>query len=175
MSREFVFAYGSLAAAGGTVAELSGYARRWGVAMDNRRDLPQYKHYLRPDGTRPSVCVAFLDIVRRRDATVTGLCLPVDAGMLPALDRRERNYVRRDVTARVAGAPPGRVWAYVGSASGRARLRRARARGRAVISAEYLARVARGFTALGARELAALQASLTGDELPVWELVRIDS
>jgi len=44
-----------------------------------------------------------------------------------------------------------------------------------VISAEYLARVAEGFRALGASELAALHASLTGDELPVWELERIDA
>jgi hypothetical protein len=142
--------------------------------MDNALDLPRYKHYLRPDGTRPAVCVAFLDIVRRRGATVTGVCRPVDDEGLAALDVRERNYVRRDVTAHVRGAP-GRVWAYVGSPSGRARLRRARARGRAVIGAEYLARVADAFGAHGARELAAFQASLTGDELPVWELVRIDT
>ncbi|MEZ5120838.1 MAG: gamma-glutamylcyclotransferase family protein [Solirubrobacterales bacterium] len=172
--REFVFAYGSLAAADGArgrVTDLRGFARRWGVAMDNARDLPRYKHYRRPDGSRPAVCVAFLDIVRRRGATVTGVCLPVDGDELAALDVRERNYVRRDVTALVDGAP-GRVWAYAGSPSARARLRRARARGRAVISAEYLALVAAG---LGAHELARLQASLTGEELPVWELVRIDS
>ena len=38
----------------------------WGVAMDNRVDVPGYKPYrLRADGSRPAVFVAFLDIVRR--------------------------------------------------------------------------------------------------------------
>jgi hypothetical protein len=142
--------------------------------MDNARDLPGYKHYRRPDGSRPDVFVAFLDLVRTPGAAVNGVCLPVDDDALALLDRRERNYVRRDVTARLPDAP-GRVWTYAGSPGGRSRLRRARARGRAVISAEYLARVSAGFRALGERELATLQASLAGDELPVWELVRIDA
>ena len=159
--------------AGGWIAELPGFARRWGVAMDNARDLPGYKHYRLADGTRPAVFVAFLDIVRRPGAAVTGVCLPVDEAALAVLDLRERNYVRRDVTARFRDVP-GRVWTYAGSPAGRARLRRARARGRAVISAEYLDRVSAGLGALGAGEPAALQASLTGDGLPVWELARID-
>ncbi|UGS35703.1 gamma-glutamylcyclotransferase family protein [Capillimicrobium parvum] len=181
---QFVFAYGSLAVAAGPlsrtpsargwIAELPGFARRWGVAMDNARDLPGYKHYRLVDGTRPEVFVTFLDIVRRAGAAVNGVCLPVGDEALALLDRRERNYVRRDVTAQIDGAP-GRVWAYAGSPSARARLRRARARGRAVISAEYLQQVTAGLRALGPGELAALQASLTGDAPPVWELARIDS
>ena len=62
--REFVFGYGSLAALGdgvapsrtpraeGFVCDLRGYRRQWGVAMDNSRDLPGYKHYTDAVGRR---------------------------------------------------------------------------------------------------------------------------
>ena len=52
---------------------------------------------------------------------------------------RERNYDRCDVSEFVE--LDGRVWAYVGSAAGRARCVAGRAAGTAVISAEYLASV----------------------------------
>jgi hypothetical protein len=146
--------------------------------MDNTRDLRAYKHYLRPDGSRPAVFVAFLDVVEQPGARVNGVCVPVDDDALAALDLRERNYVRREVTDLMdPGAGAGAtVWTYVGSEAGRERLRRGRAENRAVVSAEYLARVRAGFAALGTAELEALQASLAGDAaLPVWDLERIDT
>ncbi|MBB4660896.1 gamma-glutamylcyclotransferase [Conexibacter arvalis] len=163
---QYVFGYGSLAAAaaatavanGGHVAELRGHRRRWGVAMDNARDLPGYKWYrLRATGERPQAFVAFLDVVPG-DGAVNGLCLPVDAAALRRLDARERNYDRVDVTERVAGAR-GRVWTYVGSAAGRARLARGVRERRTLVSQEYLDDVEHGFRALGADALAAYRAS----------------
>src|SRR5918997_3788870 len=130
---QFLFGYGSLAAdlPGGRVAELHGYRRLWGVAMDNRVDLRGYKHYrLRSDGSRPPVFVAFLDVVADADAVTRGVCVPVEAAQLPALDCRERNYDRVDVTDAVP-EPPGTVWAYLGTPAGRRRLQRAREGGRA--------------------------------------------
>jgi len=118
---QFIFAYGSLAAdlAGGHAAELHGLRRYWGVAMDNGVDVPGYKHYrLRSDGSRPAVCVAFLDLVDDADAVTTGICVPVDPSQLPALDTRERNYDRVDVTSAIVAAR-GTVWAYVGAPAGR--------------------------------------------------------
>lgn len=158
---EWLFAYGSLVAARphGAAATLAGLRRRWGVAMDNRRDLPGYKWYRLPDGRRPAAFVAFLDLRPATGGAVNGRCLPVDAAALRRLDARERNYVRVDVTARIPAAPPGRVWAYVGSAAGRARLRHAVAGGRALIDRGYLIAVARAFDRLGAAELAAFHAS----------------
>ena len=41
--------------ADGFVCDLHGYRRQWGVAMDNRRDLPGYKHYTDEFGLRPAV------------------------------------------------------------------------------------------------------------------------
>ncbi|MGH2917402.1 MAG: hypothetical protein ACRDLS_02220, partial [Solirubrobacteraceae bacterium] len=60
---QFVFGYGSLAAeCDGAAARLRDHRRVWGVAMDNSRDLPGYKHYrLRGDASRPAVFVAFVD------------------------------------------------------------------------------------------------------------------
>jgi dephospho-CoA kinase len=173
---QFIFGYGSLAAdlAGGHAAELRGHRRTWGVAMDNSVDVPGYKHYrLRSDGSRPAVCVAFLDLVADADAVTTGVCVPVDASQLPALDRRERNYDRVDVTAAVVAAR-GTVWAYVGAPAGRERLARARAGRRAVVSRDYLERTRAAFAALGGAALAEFERTAAVGDLPVWELERFD-
>jgi gamma-glutamylcyclotransferase (GGCT)/AIG2-like uncharacterized protein YtfP len=181
MDRQFVFGYGSLAAerafvptrqprAEGFVADLPGFARGWGVAMDNRRDLPGYKYYTAADGTRPEVCVAFLDLTPAADASVNGLCLPVDDAQLERLDRRERNYARVEVSDRLEAG--GRVWVYLGTAQARERLRSARRAGMAVIDAGYRSAVQAAFAALGAGEYAACATSLAPGELPVVALSR---
>lgn len=175
---EYVFGYGSLAWDGrGRVhqAELRGTRRVWGVAMDNTEDVPGYKHYrCRRDGSRPEVCVAFLDLVPADGEAVNGIRLSVTSEGLAALDRRERNYRRVDVTDRLHPRPPGRTWAYVGRPESRARLRRARARSRAVVSREYREHVLRGFAALGRDALARFWRSTEPDGLPVLDLVRVD-
>jgi hypothetical protein len=152
------------------VARLQGWRRGWGVAMDNTQTIPGYKLYLDADGGRPDVCVAFLDLVEAPGAWVNGVCLPVDDEALAALDARERNYERREVTV----APsPGRTWAYVGRPAGRARFAEATAAGRCVAARAYLETVERGFRALGAWEdfVASTDDSARP---PVRELRRID-
>jgi hypothetical protein len=185
---QFVFGYGSLTARLGAVltrelkehgfvADLAGSHRVWGVAMDNRRDLPGYKYYTDPTGQRPDVYVAYLDLVDAPEdpaAKVNGLCLPVDDATLAQLDLRERNYERADVSDRVAGGAPdgARVWAYIGMAAPRQRLAEGRRTGTAVIDAGYLRTVEAGFAVLGDEELAAVRASLEPGDLPVAELTR---
>jgi hypothetical protein len=183
--REFVFGYGSLAAladgvvpsrtphAQGFVCDLRGYRRQWGVAMDNRRDLPGYKHYTDELGRRPAVFVCFLDIEVEPRGSVNGLCVPVDGPRLAALDERERNYERVDVSSSV-DAGGARVWAYVGARASRLRMRWAVAAHRAVIDAEYLETVADGFAALGSGELQRCAPSLARGLLPVVALTRHD-
>jgi gamma-glutamylcyclotransferase (GGCT)/AIG2-like uncharacterized protein YtfP len=182
---QYIFGYGSLTARAGPVptrelkehgfvADLTGLRRIWGVAMDNRRDLPGYKYYTDAAGGRPQVYVAYLDLVPARDdpgAAVNGVCLPVDDRLLSELDRRERNYERTDVSERVA-AGGARVWAYVGSAPARERLAAGRRDSTAVIDAGYVRTVAAGFAALGAPEHAACLLSLEPGDLPVLELTR---
>lgn len=175
--RHFVFGYGSLVAelAGGHVARLRGRRRVWGVAMDNTRDLPGYKSYrLRSDGSRPAVFVAFVDIEHDPASDVTGVCVPVDRDELHLLDRRERNYERRDVTHAVAGDAPGRVWAYHGSADGRARLRDGLAAGRAVVSRAYFHAVLAGVAAIAPGEVAELERSPARTGLALLDLERIE-
>jgi hypothetical protein len=141
--------------------------------MDNSIDLPGYKHYrLRSDGSRPAVCVAFLDLAADAEAATSGVCVPVVPEQLPALDRRERNYDRVDVTAAVPEAR-GTVWAYVGTDAGRGRLRRARDSGRAVVSRDYLDRTRAAFAALGATALAEFERTAAVGDLPVGELDRL--
>lgn len=166
---QFVFGYGSLVGvAAPRPARLEGHRRVWGVAMDNGVDLPGYKCYRRPGGGgRPAVCVAFLDIVEEPESHVDGALLAVDEVALRALDERERNYERVDVTARVPGAP-GTIWTYRGSGAGRARLAAARRDGRAVVVRAYLDAVRAGFAALR------LDDDADPGELPVVDLERVD-
>jgi cation transport regulator ChaC len=183
---QFVFGYGSLVGhrarpltrrpdAAGFVADLAGFRRTWGVAMDNRRDLPGYKYYTDAGGDRPEVFVAFLDMRPSPDGgdVVNGLCLPVDDAGLQVLDRRERNYERIDVSGcmSVDGA---RVWAYVGSAAGREQLRRGRAAGTTVIDANYLTGVRSAFASIGEAEYRTCAASLDPGDIPVVALRRHD-
>ena len=184
---QYIFGYGSLTARPGPVrtrdlkehgfvANVAGLRRVWGVAMDNRRDLPGYKYYTDATGERPQVYVAYLDLVTATDeraAGVNGLCLPVDDHLLPELDRRERNYERVDVSDRVE-AGGARVWAYMGFAAARERLAAGRRDGSAVIDAGYVRTVEAGFAALGALEHAACRRSLEPDGLPVVKLTRHD-
>src|SRR3954454_20541375 len=162
---DHVFAYGSLAdelAAGAPPAVLHGHRRLWGVAMDNARTIPGYKLYRCPDGRRPDVCVAFLDLHPDPEASVDGVLLDVDDAALEALDRRERQYHRVDVTEHLAAAPPGRVFAYLGREDSRERLRRAREAGRAVVAAAY------------ARAVDRYSRTTVPHGLPVVELARVD-
>lgn len=167
---QFVFGYGSLAAdVPLRPARLRGHRRVWGVAMDNSVDIPGYKSYrLSADGSRPAVFVAFLDIVADAGATVGGALVAVDDGMLRALDARERNYVRVEVTEHVEGSSAGTVWAYRGSAAGRARLALGLSRGHAVADAGYVAAVRTALDALG------LDDDITIGALPALSLQRVE-
>lgn len=183
---QFVFGYASLVTQSGRhltralsetgfVADLTGFQRGWGVAMNNRRNLSGYKYYTDLDGSRPEVYVAFLDVTLSADpaASVNGVCLPVDDASLGRLDLRERNYVREDVSDRVA-ADGARVWTYVGSDPGRDRLLEGSARGTAVIDAVYLGAVTAAFTRLGEDEWRACEPSLDTGDLPLRRLERHD-
>jgi len=162
--RQFVFGHGSLAGGGaGRAARLAGHRRTWGVAMDNRVAIAGYKVYLRTDGSRPAVFVAFLDVVEEPGAATDGLLLEVEGDELDALDARERNYARVDVSAALDRDLGGPVWAYTGLAEARERF----AAGPTVVQRAYLESVRAGFAAHGLG---------FGPEpaLPVLDLERVD-
>lgn len=139
--------------------------------MDNTATIPGYKYYLDGDETRPDVCVAFLDLVEAPGASVNGICMPVNEAALRALDDRERNYERVEVTREVEPVI-GRTWTYAGRDESRQRFAEASAAGRCVVAGAYLEVVERGFRALG--EWDEFEASTTGMRPPVRELRRID-
>lgn len=173
---DLVFGYGSLVGGAPRArrARLPGFRRRLGVAMDNTVDVPGYKYFVRADdGSRPAVHVAFADLVRSDRSTANGVLLA--APELAALDARERNYHRIDVTDRIEGAPPGaRVWVYVGSPEGRERFARGRAAGTLVVARAYVAAIRAGFRALGPEEHRAFLDSTELGGVPVMALERID-
>lgn len=164
-----LLAHGSLAArapAAAPLVRIEGVRRAWGVGMDNAVDVPGYRRFVRSgDGGRPDVVVAFADLLPEVGAHADAVLLAVDEAALEALDARERNYDRVDVTARVAGPPPGVVWAYLGHAEGRARLRDAVTAGRAVAWAAYRAGIVAAYAARGVDVRSAL------DGLPLLDLV----
>jgi hypothetical protein len=134
--------------------------------------LPGYKHYLTPEGERPDVMVAFLDIRRADAGVVNGAAIPVAEDELPALDRRERNYRRVDVTDAVdPRLENGPVWAYVGLPAARDRADRGRHDGRLVVSRGYYERVAAGFAVLDER--AAFERLTAPRPAPFAELVLV--
>lgn len=183
---EFVFAYGSLVPHAGAVptrafhhegfvTDLRDFRRCWGVAMSNRVTLPGYKYYLDERGDRPDVYVTFLDLRPARGRAVNGVCMPVTPEELPFLDRRERNYVRRDVSAFFdLPGDVGRVWTYVGSPAGRRRLTLARSAGCAVVDRDYLEAVLSAFKTLGPAEYDLCAPSLDTERLPLARLTRHD-
>jgi hypothetical protein len=172
-----VFGYGSLAAMAERVVSLRGRRRVWGVAMDNRVAVPGYKVYELPDGTRPPVSVAFLDLAPAgEECAVEGGLLPVDAEALAVLDTRERQYERVDVTGVIEpAAGPGPVWAYVGRAEGRARAAAGRAgTAEVVVQRAYVDLVETAFAELGDGCLARYRASTEAVPFAVVELARVD-
>ena len=178
--RVVVFGYGSLAARvpvdGSALPVLPGVQRVWGVAMDNGVAVPGYKRYTDPvSGTPPACLVTFLDLVPAVAVApgVNGVLLEVDADALATLDARERNYERIEVTDRLRPAPQGRVFAYVGSAEGRARAARGRAIGAGVVHRGYLDLVENAFAAHGQDELARYRTTTAAPDLPVRELERL--
>ena len=167
MAPALVFGYGSLlAGADGTPCRLSGHRRGFGVAMDNRRTLPGYKYYLDPaTGGRPEVFVSFLDIAPDGGAAVDGVVIEV--ADLEAVDARERNYRRVEVTDALDADLGGPVWAYAGLPEARERYAQATAAGAAVVARAYLDGVRAGFASYGL-------AFDTSPDVPVVDLVRVD-
>jgi len=95
---------------------------------------------------------------------VNGLAIPVDAERLAALDAREINYERVDVTDAFERAVTGRVFAYVGLDAARRRCREGVAAENIFVSRDYAAGVRLAFEVLGKDALA--EFDRTTDPLP---------
>jgi dephospho-CoA kinase len=176
----YVFGYGSLVTLRKSLqtrrsefvpvsGRLHGYRRCWGVAMNNWEGGDGAKHWLDPEsGGRPRIRVAYLDIYEQPGSAVNGLALPVDADRLAALDAREVNYRRVDVTAAFDGNLAGRVFTYMGLDAARERCRLGVEEGNAFVSRSYLSEVRRAFERLSPE--APAEFDRTTDRLPFPEL-----
>ena len=167
----YVFGYGSLVALPDAVpVRLRGYRRVWGVAMDNTVATPGYKVYENPEGARPAVAVAFLDLAEDPDAVIDGALIAVPD--LAPLDARERQYERIEVTAAIEPRPDGKTYTYVGRTASRARV--ADGALDVVIQRAYADQVERAFAALGPGALARYRATTEAPPFPLAELARVD-
>jgi len=173
----FVFGYGSLVDGHEEqiACRLEGYRRRFTVAMDNSVDLPGYKYFVDPGtGERPSVFVAFLNLEPEPDGVVNGVAFPVDDAALAALDRRERNYVRCDVSAMLREDLGSRAYAFVGRDDAKARFARAQRDGLAVVSRDYYEHVRESFGRRGPAALREFDRSTDAPSCPTIPLTRVE-
>jgi cation transport regulator ChaC len=182
MIDQYVFAYGSLLrdlsgplGAGMTPSRLRDHRRAWNVAMDNSRSLAGYKYYLSAsDLSRPAVFVTFLNLVPAPGHYVSGMLFAVGEDELAALDRRERNYERREVTDLVDEPLTGLIWTYIGKPEAERRFALGSREGRAVIDRGYLETVRAGFEPIAADALVEFDATTDPHACPVVELRRVD-
>ncbi|HET8862757.1 MAG TPA: gamma-glutamylcyclotransferase family protein [Solirubrobacterales bacterium] len=163
-----VFGYASLVALGDADAlpgRLHGYRRFWGVAMNNWEGGKAAKHWLDGEtGERPRIRVAYLDLYERSGGAVNGVALQVDATRLAALDAREINYARIEVSDAFEPPLSQPVYTYVGLDAARERCRQGAAEGNVFVSRDYVTGVRRAFELLAPSGLA--EFDRTTDPLP---------
>lgn len=149
---DYVFGYASLVVlkdADALPGRLRGFRRHWGVAMNNWEGGEGVKYWLdRTTGERPRIRVAYLDIYEQPGSAVNGLALPVDVDLLAALDAREVNYSRVEVTGSFEPEVDGRVFTYIGLDAARERCSQGVAEGDICISRDYAAAVRLAFERL---------------------------
>ena len=129
-----VFGYGSLAGpsrAGRACCATTRAAGTWRWTTATRSPATSSTSTPRPASARRSTSRSWHPAGAGRERR-RRVVFAVDDERLAALDRRERNYDRRDVP-RARRCRRRRVWAYVGSAPGRARFAAGRAAGTAVV------------------------------------------
>jgi len=182
MTQQYVFGYGSLVTTHKSenpeqeLSFLNGYGRRWGVAMDNRADIPGYKYYRDSHtGERPDIFVAFLDIYPKTGARINGLVVPVSDDELIRLDRREQNYHRINVTDAIEPEIEGILWTYIGKEGAHARYQLGLREGTCNINQKYEQMVRDGFAAYGKQALEDYDQSTEAHSLPalMLDLIKI--
>jgi cation transport regulator ChaC len=182
----WVFGYGSLVSPasladtiGRTVvsgvdthdAVVSGFARRW-----NYGSIHSVGDWTLDDGTHvDGGTIIALGIVESAPDSVNGTISLVTTDALAALDRRERNYARIDVTDRVASAVEvvGVIETYVPRPSSIERYERARDAGTAGVRRTYWDLVNAAFAELGPDHVNRYRNSTLAPDVPIVDIVNI--
>ena len=160
MSRTWLFGYGSLVSpaslastigrdpgAGMHIAHVDGYGRRWNYGSKVLRG-----DWIHEDRTIVGGLVVSLGVVAADGEACNGVVFDVDDDELAALDWRERDYERVDITEMTSVDVEqfdGRVQVYVPRQSSIERYEQARDEGRAAIRQSYWTLVEDAFAALG--------------------------
>lgn len=149
-------------------AELIGWGRRWNYGVGHVAGT-----WRRPDGivVDDGVIVA-LGVVAAADEAVNGIVARVSDVEIAALDQRERDYDRVDVTAAVtvdgsAVEPDARIVTYVPRRSAVERYEAARDQGRAGIRSTYWGLVDAAFAVWGTDHLVRYRSSTPPPDVPV--------
>lgn len=186
MSGVWVFGYGSLvspASFGHTLgraprpgtdffeAEVAGYGRRWNYAlMHSVGETIGDRH---PDQTWTIVA---LGVVESQHETVNGIVAWVEEHELVALDRRESQYDRVEVTASATvhhgGELDGPVVTYVPRREPQALYEWARDRGRAAVEQRYWDLVDGAFADLGEDRRKRYHATTPPPDIPIVPMER---
>jgi len=151
--------------------------------MNNWEGGAAVKHFLDPEtGERPRIRVAYVDLYEHPDSAVNGVALPADVERLAALDAREVNYRRVEVTdafepsvpmpaslapspesvpsasesvrSRSGGGESRRVFTYVGLDAARERCRQGVTDSNVCVRRGYLSDVRAAFARLAPEALA---------------------
>ena len=183
-SPTWVFGYGSLVSPssmartigrhvepheGWLAAHLNGFGRRW-----NYGSLRQRGNWHGPHGYVAAGVVVCLGIEAAADERCNGVVVRVDDDELAALDRRESDYDRTDVTDLVATEHDGfggRVVTYVPRPSAIERYRLARIERRAAVRRGYVDLVRDAFGALGSSHLDEYERATPDPDVPVVDFV----
>ncbi len=149
-------------------ADLTGWGRRWNYGVGH-----VVGSWRRSDGIviDDGVIVA-LGVVAAPDEAVNGIVARVSEVEIAALDQRERDYDRVDVTAAVtvhglSPEPDARIVTYVPRPSAVERYEAARDQGRAGIRNTYWGLVDAAFAVWGADQLARYRSSTPLPDIPV--------
>lgn len=153
---------------------LHGHRRLWNVARDNRKSVPSRDHFVcSVSGERIDGFITAINIRPSPGDFVNGIAFRVTAEQLAALDRREGNYDRIDVTSEVDVLLPSRLWTYRGSALAEQRYARGIAGGTAVINSAYHTLVDLAFASHGEDFHAEYHATTDAPEVPIRPLQRV--
>lgn len=185
----WVFGYGSLVspesigttigrpvdrADGFEAAVLHGFTRSW-----NYGSLRQRATWEGPDGRVEAGVVVSLGLVEAGEATTNGAVVRVTEREFEALDRRESDYDRIDVTERLEMLPvadgrrPVRVYTYLPRASAVERYEAARRSGRAAVKQGYVDLVAAAFSALGGHHPERYRSTTPTPDVPIVDPERV--
>ena len=124
-------------------------------------------------GERLDGYIAVVNIRPAPGQAVNGIAFRVSEAELAALDRRERNYDRIEVTNRLDVTLDTRVWTYRGKLAAEARFAEGVASGTAVINSAYHTLVHLAFESHGPDFLADYLATTDPPEIPLRPLQRV--